>query len=66
MCATIKKITDGPPSSAVEWTGQGLTHREQQIANRLVLELYCMNKTNLGFVMKMGPEVFFMPCHVSY
>ncbi|PNF34792.1 hypothetical protein B7P43_G03734 [Cryptotermes secundus] len=57
LCTNLKEIIDAPPSPAAERRGQGLSHRDQKLAERIVLELYCQYEPSLHFRETVGPEV---------
>jgi hypothetical protein len=57
LCTNLKEIIDAPPSPAAERRGRGLSHRDQKLAERIVLELYCQYEPSLHFRETVGPEV---------
>nr|CAD7461801.1 unnamed protein product [Timema tahoe] len=57
LCTNLKEIIDAPPTSPVESRGQGLCSKDQKVAERLLLELYCQYEPSLHFREIVGPEV---------
>lgn len=66
LCTNLKEIIDAPPSPAAERRVRGLSRRDQKLAERIVLELYCQYEPSLHFRETVGPEVLFKLYYVLY
>lgn len=57
LCTSLKEINDAPPIPAAEQRGRGLKSRDQKLAEKIVLELYCQYEPSLHFRETVGREV---------